>query len=366
MNLSSETYNLLLIILIPLVLFPIYLLVAKRFGIKDNPGGRSSHTQRTITGSGIVFTISLLLVNLFLGTSLPISFMLGLSAIVLISFVDDIVFIKHSYRFVFQLLSVVLLVSTIPMSEANTFSDKFPIWIAGVIFGVCVLNGFNFMDGINGLLASTSFIILLSLAYLNENLIDANGKVIQFVNPYVIYSLIASTIIFLFLNLRGKALSFMGDAGSIGIAFTTFYLVFLLVSQTGNTIYFLLFSVLGIDSGLTVVYKLILKENIFIPHRDFLFKKLVHIGKFGHVRIAIIYALIQGVINSAIIFIPFNKGVYTQISIIFIMISVQIAAFIFVRNRYTKSRIIRIFAEKQLAKDSERRHTENLRDLNKL
>jgi len=366
MNLSSETYNLLLIILTPLVLFPIYLLVAKRFGIKDNPGGRSSHTQRTITGAGIIFSIGLLITNFVLGTGLPINFLIGLSAIVLISFIDDIVFIKHSYRFVFQLISIALLISTIPMSVENTLWDKLPIWIAGVIFGVCVLNGFNFMDGINGLLATTSFIILLSLAYLNENLIDANGKVIQFVNPYVIYSMIASTAVFLFLNLRSKALSFMGDAGSIGIAFITFYLVFLLVSQTGNTIYFLLFSVLGIDSGLTVVYKLILKENIFIPHRDFLFKKLVHIGKFGHVRIALIYALIQGIVNSAIIFIPFNKGVYTQISIIFIMISAQIAAFIIVRNRYTKSRIIRIFAEKQADKDSVRKLSENRRDVNKL
>lgn len=325
------------------ILFPLYFLLANHFNIYDSPIGRSSHTKRTITGSGIVFTVSLFITSIFVEMHVHYFFWIGLVLLVTVSFVDDLIFLKISYRFIVQLIAMALIVSVIPISESNgSFSEKLPIWVGATIFGTFIINGFNFMDGINGLLGSCMMVVLLSLAYLNATLTDAEGHLIRFADPILIYSLIASLAVFLFFNFRFHAKTFMGDAGSVGIAFITTYLIYMLVSKTGNISYLLLISVLGIDSGLTVIYKLILKENIFIPHRDFLFKKLVHIGKYVHVKVALIYASIQAIINAIIIFLPFNKGVYAQISLVFIIISAQIALFICVRNRFTKTRIIDI------------------------
>lgn len=345
---TTETYLLLLFhLLIPAILFPLYFHFARKLNISDSPGGRSSHTVGTLTGAGIVFILSIVLHLFFVDqtwfefdTILP--FLLGLLLIGLVSFWDDISPLKHSFRFVVQLIAVSLLVYTIPMSEFNGLAQKIPIWIAAVVFGVCVLNGFNFMDGINGLLGLNAFVILCSLAYLNNTLLTENGQPIVFANPVLLHATIGALLVFLFFNLRTKAHTFMGDVGSISLAFIILYLMYSLISQTGNISYLLLFSVLGVDSGLTVVYKLILKENIFVPHRDFLFKKLVHIGRFGHLRISVIYAFIQLFINAVIIFTPFGKSVYTQISILFIVLAAQVTAFIIVRNKFTKKRIIRL------------------------
>lgn len=340
--------NLIAVIIPPIILFPVYYYFAVRLGIYDTPIGRSSHVRKTVTGSGIIFTLCLLVTSLFTNLNLSYYFYISLGFVVLVSFVDDLIFVKNSYRFIVQLIVMGVLVSLIPVSENNNaMIEKIPIWVGAIIFGVCIINGFNFMDGINGMLSSNSLVVLLSLAYLNSTLTDAEGHLIQFANPIIIYSLIASLIVFLFFNFRYHAKMFMGDAGSVGIAFIITYLIFMLISKTGNLSYILLFSVLGIDSGLTVIYKLILKENIFIPHRDFLFKKLVHIGKIVHIKVSLIYASIQAFINAIVIFLPNNKSVYAQISLVFILISAQIALFIIVRNRYTKTRISNVFIEKK-------------------
>lgn len=335
------------VIIPPIILFLLYIVLAKKFGIYDNPIGRSSHFQKTITGSGIVFSISLAITALLTNIQINNTFWIGLTLLVIVSFIDDLIFIKNSYRFIVQIIVIGLLVSTIPVSDTyNSFAEKLPIWIGATIFGVCIINGFNFMDGINGMLASNTLVILISLTYLNSTLTDAEGHLIQFANPLFIYSLLASVAIFLFFNLRYHAKMFMGDAGSVGIAFLVIYLVFMLISKTGNITYILLFSVLGIDSGLTVIYKLILKENIFVPHRDFLFKKLVHIGKFKHIQVSLSYAMIQALINIIIILFPWGKSIYTQISIVFILIAAQITTYIIVRNRFTKTRIVKMMSHK--------------------
>lgn len=324
--------------LISIILFVLYYIVGKTVNISDNPVGRSSHKNSTITGAGIVFSLSFIVVNFLYNTGLPISFILGLIMLAIVSFIDDIKFVKHSVRFVFQIIGLILLVSQI--SIKGDFSDQIPVLIAGVLFGIGVLNGFNFMDGINGMLGLNTLVILVSLIYLNETLV--NPKTLEsmpFTNSIALYSITVAVFVFLFLNYRTKAVFFMGDVGSISLGFIVLFFIYQLISKTGNLSFLLLFSVLGIDSGLTVIYKLIQKENIFIPHRDFLFKKLVHIGRYGHVRISTIYALTQLSINALVILLPFNKTLSAQVSVIFILVFVQSFLYINTRNKLTKQRI---------------------------
>jgi len=324
--------------LMSILLFVLYFIIGKKVGISDNPVGRSSHKNSTITGAGIVFTISFVVVNILYSTGLPLSFFLGLILLATISFIDDIKFVKHSVRFVFQILGLTLLVSQVPIN--GDLSDKVPVIIAGVLFGIGVLNGFNFIDGINGMLGLNTLVILISLIYLNETLVNPSTlEAMPFANPIALYSITVAVLVFLFLNFRTKAVFFMGDVGSISLGFIVLFFIYELISKTGNLSYLLLFSVIGIDSGLTVIYKLIQKENIFIPHRDFLFKKLVHIGRYGHVRISSIYALTQLAINALVILLPFNKTLSAQVSVIFILVFIQSFMYINTRNKLTKQRI---------------------------
>jgi UDP-N-acetylmuramyl pentapeptide phosphotransferase/UDP-N-acetylglucosamine-1-phosphate transferase len=319
---------------ISLMLTYIYYIIALKLNIVDQPGGRSSHINTTVTGAGMVFTLSLLVSHIVFDLQLPPYFILGLLIMVVVSFLDDMIHIRNSIRFVFQLLCISMLIYAIPQWAVPQLSGNLPIFFAALIFGVFVINGLNFMDGINGMLGSGGLVVLLSMAVINSTLPE------PFVEPMVIFSLIASTVCFLLLNLRTKALAFMGDTGSVGLGFALLYLMYSLIAATGDIYYLLLFAIYGIDSGLTVVFKLILRENIFIPHRDFLFKKLVHVGKYGHVRISIIYACIQTAINVVVIVIPHDISLLNQIALMFIMVAFLTGMYIRSRNRLTKSRIL--------------------------
>ncbi len=318
-----------------------YIKAAHYYKIYDHPVGRSSHLKRTITGFGIFVLFGLFIYSLVFPYTLKSFFIIGLLMIATISFIDDIVFVKHFIRLIFQVFALILMAIELPFNYVSI--EKWPLIIAIVILGIGVLNAFNFMDGINGMLGLNSLVILLSFLWLNYHSIDMAGNKITFVDKNeFLYTLIVGVSIFLVLNLRKKAIVFAGDTGSIALAFIIFYLMLNLIFKTGNYAYLLLFAVIGIDAGLTVIFKLLLRENIFVPHRDFLFKKLVHVGKQKHVKISIIYACVQALVSIIVIALPLQGKPTAQLSILFIFTVTLCSVYIFIRNKYTKQRVIRL------------------------
>jgi UDP-GlcNAc:undecaprenyl-phosphate GlcNAc-1-phosphate transferase len=317
-----------------------YIRVAHFYKIYDHPIGRSSHINQTITGFGIFVLFGLLFYSIAFPGTLNAFFVIGLIMIATISFIDDLVFVKHFIRLIFQIFALTLLAIELPFSYMAM--EKWPLIVAIVILGIGVLNAFNFMDGINGMLGLNSLVILLSFLWLNSHSIDQEGHEIAFVRNEFLYTNLIGVSIFLGLNLRKKAIVFAGDVGSIALAFIIFYMMLSLIFKTGNYAYLLLFSVFGIDAGLTVIFKLLLRENIFVPHRDFLFKKLVHVGKYKHINIAIIYAALQALVSIIVIALPLQGRLSAQLSILFIFTITLCAIYIFIRNKYTKQRVIRI------------------------
>ena len=318
-----------------------YIRIAHFYKIYDHPVGRSSHLNRTITGFGIFVLFGLLIYSIAFPYTLKSFFIIGLMMIGTISYIDDLVFVKHFIRLIFQIFALTLMAIELPFNYMMDF-EKWPLIISIVILGIGVLNAFNFMDGINGMLGLNSLVILLSFLWLNSNSVDIMGNEITFIRNEFLYTYIIGVSIFLGLNLRRKAVVFAGDTGSITIAFIIFYLMLNLIFKTGNYAYLLLFSIFGIDAGLTVIFKLLLRENIFVPHRDFLFKKLVHVGKYKHVNIAIIYAALQALVNIIVIALPLQGRLSAQLSILFIFTITLCSIYIFIRNKYTKKRVIRI------------------------
>lgn len=317
-----------------------YVRIAHFYKIYDHPVGRSSHLNRTITGFGIFVLFGLLIYSIAFPYTLKSFFIIGLLMIGTISFIDDLVFVKHFIRLIFQIFALTLMAIELPFSYMAI--EKWPLIISIVILGIGVLNAFNFMDGINGMLGLNTLVILLSFLWLNAHSVDQNGIEINFIRNEFLYTYIIGISIFLGLNLRRKAIVFAGDTGSIALAFIIFYLMLNLIFKTGNYAYLLLFAVIGIDAGLTVIFKILLRENIFVPHRDFLFKKLVHVGKYKHVNISIIYAAMQALVSVIVIALPLQGRLSAQLSILFIFTVTLCVIYIFIRNKYTKKRVIRM------------------------
>ena len=146
-------YVITIILLFALLLF--YFKIADKYNIIDKPNHRSAHTEITLRGGGIVFPIAFLL---FLGSHIfnensiinlqnYLIFGIGLLAICVISFMDDVLDLSSKIRLVFHFISVTLLLYFI-----NAF-QLLPIWAIPILFIVIIgiLNAYNFMDGINGM-----------------------------------------------------------------------------------------------------------------------------------------------------------------------------------------------------------------------
>ena len=285
------------------LLMLVYFKIADKYNIIDKPNHRSAHTEITLRGGGIIFPIAFLffLGNQFflnnyrfsLDNSLEPNFWIfgaGLLIICIISFIDDIIDLSSKIRLFFHFISVTLLLYSI-----NAFQIV-PIWAIPLcyIFIIGILNAYNFMDGINGMSGIYSFVVLSSLLYVNQ-------YVINFVAiGFIIYPIIAS-LIFLFFNFRKKAKCFLGDIGSMGIAFWVIVLLGLLIIKTGQFKWILFLAVYGVETILTIIERIRLKENIFDAHRRHLYQLFANDKKISHLVISSVYATLQILINVVVI-----------------------------------------------------------------
>ncbi|MDG4655089.1 MraY family glycosyltransferase [Chryseobacterium arthrosphaerae] len=271
----------------------VYFKIADKYNIIDKPNHRSAHTQITLRGGGIIFPVAFILFCLFNFNEAIHnywSFGIGLLAICTISFIDDVKTLSNRIRLSVHLFAVILLLY---------FTGAFgmmPFWIWPVLFIMIIgtLNAYNFMDGINGMTGLYSLITLLSLGYINK-------QIISFTDENFIYYPVLACIVFLFFNFRKKAKCFAGDVGSMGIGFWVIGLITLLIMRTQDYKYILLLSIYGMEVVLTIIERLLLKENIFEAHRRHLYQLFANEKKISHLLISFVYAFFQLIVNAFLI-----------------------------------------------------------------
>jgi UDP-N-acetylmuramyl pentapeptide phosphotransferase/UDP-N-acetylglucosamine-1-phosphate transferase len=151
----------------------------------------------------------------------------------------------------------------------------------------------------------------LTLLYINKDIIHFTQ------DNFIIYAILAA-LVFLFFNFRKKAKCFAGDVGSMGIGFWVIALITLLIMKTQDYKYILLLSIYGMEVVLTIIERLILKENIFEAHRRHLYQLFANEKKVPHLVISSTYAFTQLIVNA--FFIYSKLPVIAVILIIFIPI----------------------------------------------
>lgn len=269
----------------------IYFRIAESYNIIDHPNERSSHGEKTIRGGGIIFVFSIIAaVMLHPQYRIP---GLGVLIIGFISFLDDRLTLSGRIRILFHLIAVTLLFMYL---QAFTLLPVYWV-IALYIMVIGIINMYNFMDGINGITGGYSLVILAGLQYVNlykTSFIDAD----------MIWLPIMACLIFLFYNFRKKARCFAGDVGSITMAFWLVFLELQLILSTHNWSYILFMVVYGVDSVMTILHRLRLKQNIFKAHRLHFYQILANEQKISHLVVSTGYSLLQGAIIIAIILNP--------------------------------------------------------------
>jgi UDP-N-acetylmuramyl pentapeptide phosphotransferase/UDP-N-acetylglucosamine-1-phosphate transferase len=263
----------------------IYLQLARRFHIVDLPNERSMHTDQAIVrGGGIICSIAAMGVFAYAEFSRP-WFYLGLMLVAGISFMDDLRSVPGWQRLLVQTLAVALL-----LHQNNISALEIGIGLIALLAGAGMLNAYNFMDGINGMTALYSLTTLGTLAYLNQS------------KPTDTYTLLLNTemlalLVFAGFNVRRRAVCFAGDVGSITLAFVGLQGVLTVVLESGSYLPVLLLAVYGVDTSLTIVQRLYLRQTIVLPHRMHLFQELVHRGGWSHLQVSGMYAFVQLLLN---------------------------------------------------------------------
>jgi UDP-GlcNAc:undecaprenyl-phosphate GlcNAc-1-phosphate transferase len=186
----------------------------------------------------------------------------------------------------------------------------FPLLIVGVGF----INAFNFMDGINGITGLYSMSILIILIIFNEYVVD-------FIETDLLIVLLFSVLVFLFYNLRKKALFFAGDVGSITMAICILFIVLKLYFKTEALVIVLLLAVYGVDSVLTIIRRIYMKEKITDAHRHHLYQKMVDSKKLTHIQTSFIYSIVQFFLG-VLVYYSYALSMGYQISIIFLVLTI--------------------------------------------
>ena len=277
--------------LILLIIMLLYFKVADHFNIIDKPNERSSHSEITLRGGGIIFWFAALLYFLQ-NIQNNYFFFTGITLVSLVSFWDDIQSLSNKIRISIHFLSITLI-----FYDLGVF-DLVPIWviIIAYVFAIGLINAYNFMDGINGITGLYTLAVMGALLYVNESVQWFTDS------AFIKYAIIAS-LVFLFFNYRKRAKCFAGDVGSIAIAFWVIYLVLKLILVTSSLIWLLFLAVYGVDAICTIIHRLYLKQNIFEAHRLHFYQVLSNEYKIQHRLVALYYAIVQIAVSALVVFL---------------------------------------------------------------
>ena len=315
------TYGIILVILLALEM--VYFKIADQCNIIDKPNERSSHSTIVLRGGGIIFLIGVWVWSAFFGFQYP-WFLVGLTLVAGVSFVDDIHSLPDSVRLVAQFTAAAMAFYQLGILH---WSMWWIILLALIVY-VGATNVINFMDGINGITAGYSLAVLIPLA-----LVNMNGA---FIKQSLIISTILALLVFCTFNFRpkGKAKCFAGDVGSIGIAFIMLFLLGNVIIKTGDITWLIFLLVYGVDGCLTIVHRIMLHENLGEAHRKHTYQIMANELKVGHVKVALLYTVMQLVISFGFIYFCPNTMFAHWLYLIGTLVVLAITYILFMKKYY--------------------------------
>lgn len=287
----------LLIFAILLIAELLYFRIADKCNIIDKPNERSSHKQIVLRGGGIIFLIGTWIWSAFFGFQYP-WFLIGVTLVALVSFIDDIRSLPDSVRLVVQFIAMFLMFYQFGILNWQSW------WMIFLALVVCVgiSNAYNFMDGINGITGGYSIAVLLPLLYLNHKM--------PFIDADFLWVTLLSLLVFCFFNFRKRAKCFAGDVGSLSIAFIIVFALGKLILQTGDFTYIVLLALYGVDSVLTICHRILLHENLGKAHRKHAYQLMANELKIPHVVVSSFYMVLQLLVSFCMVLLPINHWLY--------------------------------------------------------
>ena len=280
-----------------------YMKAAVKLRIFDVPHHQSSHTGVVVRGGGIIFYVAFLLWSLLHGLHWG-GGLLGLSIIAGVSFLDDIHSINPKIRLFCQFIAILIMFY-------HSSLLYYPLHVISILAIACVgaMNIYNFMDGINGMTGGYSLVVLSALLYVSVHHV-------HFAPPSLLWYVILAVIAFNIFNFRNHAKCFAGDVGSLSIGFIIVYLVLILSLRGHSMSWMAMLVVYGVDGGMTILHRILLRENLMKPHKKHAYQIMVNELKMSHLLVSGIYMALQAVCCIWYIAYPGYQTLFLQLAIL--------------------------------------------------
>lgn len=320
-----------LILLYPIILY-VCIFFSRKFQFYDKPSLRKLHSNKVINTGGVaVFLFYILIVSNFeINKEIEIIIVCSL-LIVIGGFLDDQFQITPGVKLILILIPSLLLmyegfiVDTLGEYEliGEIKTGKLNLVFTILCLGLLV-NAFNYLDGVDGLVIFSSIIPMLYFIYLTND--EAVIKIILlFIFPLLI------NLILNFLSIDNPLKIFLGDSGSLLLGFLIGSLIIYLSSVEKIHPGYLIWSVwLPVYDFLFVnIFRIKNKKKFYKPDKNHLHHYLFKKNK-SHLKTSLSISFL----NIIIIFCGFliTEYAYKILSLIFFVIFF----FIYFKIRYSK------------------------------
>ncbi len=268
----------------------LYVFVWSHRALGDEANARSLHQGKVLTSGGVFVVLPGLVFATWQAPTLwPLY---GVWLMLLVGLADDVWHWSAKPKLLAQVA-----VSFLLLWSLQLFS---PVWLSVLLLFAVVwwLNLYNFMDGANGI-AGLHLAVVLVFYLLLYSAITAQDMSHLFT---MLWALLGAVALFLFFNLLLGRL-FLGDAGSLPLAFVQAWLALYALSQSWLTVPLLalLHASFVADATFTLFYRIINKEPLSQAHNTHFYQRWVKSGA-SHAKVSVTYALVT-VVCAACVFL---------------------------------------------------------------
>jgi len=275
-----DIYSLIILFFVSFLSTYLYRKIAISRNILAHLNFRTLHINPVPVGGGIVFSI-VFVVGLFYhwwlnqsSNNLLLVLAVGGGAAALFGFLDDLKDIRAMKKFAVQFL---LSGWTLYLLDGGPllFIDWIPFLVSipvTILFLVWMMNGYNFMDGIDGMAISGAVFVSGTMIW-----------VLLWTHPesefiIVMALLLASSSAFMLFNWPPASI-FMGDAGStfLGYLFGPLILVTVMVGDVTIWTWLVVFGYFFADIVVTQIMRVILVKKWYLAHRSHAYQNLARI-----------------------------------------------------------------------------------------
>jgi UDP-GlcNAc:undecaprenyl-phosphate GlcNAc-1-phosphate transferase len=280
---ATETAALITSFIVSAMLTPLLRAAARRTGRLDIPNERSSHAIPTPRNGGVAIVAGIftaIALSAILGTGESTGFRIAAAAllIALLSTIDERRPIPPAFRLTVQCLTAAavlvaasLAVPSVAIPLLGTISIGAPgTLVISMLWLVGVLNGFNFMDGLNGIASQEAAICGGTMALLFARHGDHAGVVLAF-------AVAGAALGFLVWNIGGTI--FMGDVGSAPLGLLLGALT-LRLARDGTSLIAAAVPLAPFlfDTAATLIRRAYRRERLFSAHRSHFYQRLHQTG----------------------------------------------------------------------------------------